>query len=158
MTQAAGNGDYLAATGYLLAGTGFGLMNVATLGGGAAITSTVRGLGTELVAGQGGRFGSLLGTVGDKLTAHHMPQAALKFTSRADGGAVVLTAEEHALTRTFGFKGALTKAEDAASKFRDVLAKDIRDLRTIVGNKYNEGVKDMLRYYKENFPELMKKE
>lgn len=86
-----------------------------------------------------------------------MPQAALKFTSKADGGAVVMTTAEHAETRTFAFKGALTKTQDAALGFRDVLAKDIRDLRSIVGNRYNEGVKDMLKYYKEHFPELMKR-
>lgn len=111
-----------------------------------------------LVAGQGGRFASLIGHVGDDLTAHHIPQAALGFTSRADGGAVVMTTADHFATRTYGFKGVASAIEDAGLSFRDVLAKDIRDVRSIVGNAYNQGLQDVLKYYRENFPELMKKE
>jgi hypothetical protein len=151
------NGEYGDALIYTVAGALYGGLNVLSAGEAGAITNTVRTAGQELVAGQGGRFADLVGTVGDDLTAHHMPQAALKFTGKADGGAVVLTTAEHEATRTFGLKGALTKTQDAALSFRKVLAKDLRDLRSIVGNRYNEGVKDMLKYYKEHFPELMMK-
>lgn len=61
------------------------------------------------------------------------------------------------MTRTFAFRGVLTKTQDAGLSFRDVLAKDILDLRSIVGNRYDDGVRDMMKYYKESFPELMKK-
>lgn len=123
----------------------------------AAAFGVVKLGGSALAAGMGGRFGSLVGTVGDDLTAHHMPQAALNFTSRVDGGAIVMTTAEHAATRTFTFKGAATVIEDAATSFRDVLAKDIRDVRNIVGTKYNQGLRDVLDYYRQNFPDLMKK-
>src|SRR5690242_3066130 len=45
----------------------------------------------------GARFGDLdaLAKVGDDLTPHHMPQAALKFTSRNDGGALMMRRVEH---------------------------------------------------------------
>lgn len=139
----------------LLQGSGAG-PELAMLG--AAVGSIKGVIATKgVVAGQGGRFAELAGRVGDDLTAHHIPQAALKYTSRADGGAVVMTATEHAATRTFTFKGAITAVEDAGKSFRDVLAKDIRDVRDIVGNAYNQGLKDVLQYYRQNFPDLMKK-
>jgi RHS repeat-associated protein len=110
-------------------------------------------------AGDAGSYQSLVArsVVGDELTPHHMPQAALGFTSRAEGGAIVLPHSEHVLTRTYGARGAQTLAEDQGLAFRDVLAKDIRDLRSIVGNRYNSGILDLLSYYRTNFPELMAK-
>lgn len=51
----------------------------------------------------------------------------------------------------------MTKAEDAGQSFRDVLAKDIRDVRSIVGNAYNEGLQNVIQYYRQNFPGLMEK-
>ena len=59
--------------------------------------------------------------------------------------------------RTYGFSGAVTAVEDAGKAFRDVLAKDIKDVRNIVGNAYNQGLQSVLQYYRENFPNLMKK-
>jgi hypothetical protein len=110
-----------------------------------------------LIAGEAGRFASLdaRAVVGDALTPHHMPQAALKFTSRAEGGALVMAAEEHAATRTYGALGRATARSEAGVAFRDVLARDIRDVRRIVGSKYDEGLRDLLRYYREHFPELI---
>jgi len=95
--------------------------------------------------------------VGDKLTPHHMPQAAAGFTSRAEGGALVLPEAEHALTRTFGGKGAATARAEAGLPFRKVLARDIRDIRQNFGGKYDKGLRDLLQYYKTNFPHLMQK-
>ena len=68
-----------------------------------------------------------------------------------------MTSAEHAATRTFTFKVAATAIEDSAKAFRDVLAKDIRDVRSIVGKSYNQGLQDVLKYYRDNFPSLMKK-
>lgn len=131
---------------------------VLTIGiGPGSIGKVGAGLTEGVVAGQGGRFGSFVNKVGDDLTGHHIPQAALNFTSKADGGAIAMTTAEHAATRTFTFKGAATAIEDAATSFRDVLAKDIRDVRGIVGNAYNKGLQDVTKYYRENFPSLMKK-
>ncbi len=107
--------------------------------------------------GQSGAFSSLKGTKGDGLSAHHMPQAAGKRTGYGEGGALVMTEAEHAATRTYGSKGASTVVEDAKLTMRQVLAEDLRDVRRIVGRKYNEGLKSLLNYYREVFPGLMEK-
>jgi hypothetical protein len=113
----------------------------------------------RLRPGQAGRFGDLdaLGEVGDDLTPHHMPQRALEWTSREDGGALMMTHAEHAQTRTYFGRGAQTKAQDAGRPFRDVLAADIRDVRSIVGSRYNEGLRALIDYYRTNFSDLMTK-
>nr|WP_237244772.1 RHS repeat-associated core domain-containing protein [Sorangium cellulosum] len=97
-----------------------------------------------VVAGEAGQFAALdaRAVVGDALTPHHMPQAALGFTSRAEGGALVMTNAEHALTRTYFAKGVATARAEAGLSFRRVLARDIRDVRQIVGPKYDQGLRD----------------
>jgi len=112
-----------------------------------------------LRAGQAGRFADLdrLAVVGDNLTPHHMPQAALGFTTRAEGGAIVLEQAEHALTRTFLGGGARLAQSEAGLPFRTVLGRDIRNLRNLVASKYNQGVRELLQYYQEHFPGLMKR-
>jgi hypothetical protein len=39
--------------------------------------------------------------------------------------------------------------------FRDVLARDMRDVRRIVGPKYDAGPRALLKYYNAQFPALM---
>jgi RHS repeat-associated protein len=102
-----------------------------------------------------GRFGDLdPGTPGDGLTPHHMPQAAAGYTSRDDGGAVVMTQADHTLTRTYGTKGRITKAAESGLPFRTVLARDIKDLRSIGQSQhgdpayFNPGIKKLLAYYR----------
>lgn len=129
---------------------GFGMSPGGGGGGGSRRQRTVR-------AGQAGRWGDLKGVVGDDLTAHHMPQAALGWTSYEDGGALVMTHNQHRQTRTFGWRGALTVQQDASLSFRDVLAADIWDMRSIAGSSYNEGLLDLISYYRTNFPQLMAK-
>lgn len=115
--------------------------------------------GAGLYAGRAGSFGDLnqIAEVGDNLTPHHMPQAALNFTSYEQGGAIMLPQSDHILTRTYGFRGALTAQQDAGLAFRSVLANDVRDLRSISGSQYNQGIQDLLQYYRQNFPQLMAK-
>lgn len=64
---------------------------------------------------------------------------------------------DHKLTRTFGGKGSVTKFADVGLSFRDVLAKDIRDLRSKFGPKYNSGIRDLLDHYYTNQHGLMRK-
>jgi RHS repeat-associated protein len=111
----------------------------------------------RLRPGQAGRFGDLddLRIVRDGLTPHHMPQAALNFTSREEGGAMMLQQAEHILTRTYLSRGAVLAQKERGLPFRLVLARDIRDLRQITGRRYSDGVKDLLKYYREKFPELI---
>jgi len=114
---------------------------------------------TPVSAGEAGRFSDLdlRAVTGDKLTPHHMPQAAANFTSRAEGGALVLPEAEHILTRTYAARGAVTAKKEAGMRFRDVLARDLKDLRRIAGLKYNQGIRDLLQYYRLNFPALIEK-
>ena len=145
-------GDYGQWAMNLGAGTVFAVANVVTLGDSTIAMGMVR-------AGEGGAFGLLKARaiVGDGLEAHHIPQTALNFTSREEGGALVMTAAEHMDTRTWFGKGAVTAVQDAGKAFRDVVASDFRDVRRIVGNKYNEGLSTIADYYRKNFPELMAK-
>jgi hypothetical protein len=111
----------------------------------------------KLVAGAAGRFSDLdaRAVTGDQLTPHHMPQAAAKFTTREEGGALVLPHVEHVLTRTYGARGRAIARAEADLPFRQVLARDIRDVRHIAGSKYNKGLRALLVYYRANFPELI---
>lgn len=86
-----------------------------------------------------------------------MPQDGLGFLPRKDGGAIVMTEVDHMGTRTFGANGRATKAADSGRSFRDILVKDIRDLRSKFGSKYNSGIRDLLEYYDTNESALMKK-
>ncbi len=86
-----------------------------------------------------------------------MPQAALKFTAHNDGGALVLPEEVHKLTRTYGGRGAATARLDAGRPFREMLALDIQNIRGLTGAQYNEGLLNLISYYRVNFPGLMAK-
>jgi hypothetical protein len=86
-----------------------------------------------------------------------MPQAAMEFTGYGEGGALVLPQAEHALTRTFAGRGAVTAAQEAGLPFRTVLARDITDIRRIAGSRYNQGLLDLIEYYRTNFPQLFTK-
>jgi hypothetical protein len=86
-----------------------------------------------------------------------VPQAALGFTGYGEGGALAMPHAEHILTRTYGPRGAITAAEEAGLPFRTVLSRDIRDVRSIVGPRYNQGLSDLIDYYRTNFPQLLAK-
>jgi hypothetical protein len=85
------------------------------------------------------------------LPPHHMPQAAAQFTSREEGGALALPHEEHVLTRTYGARGRAIVRTEAGLPFRQVLARDIRDVRYIAGAKYNKGLRELIAYYRTNW-------
>ena len=97
------------------------------------------------------------GKVGDQLTPHHMPQAALGFTGYGEGGALMMPQAQHILTRTYGGGGAVLASQEAGVAFRTVLARDIRDVRSIAGSSYNQGLLDLIAYYRTNFPSLIAK-
>jgi hypothetical protein len=139
-------------------GTTLGLSVATTIIGGVLGMETSPGAAKGLVPGEAGSYEALTARagLGDALEAHHMPQAALEFTSRGDGGALVLTRAEHMQTRTWGAKGGRSARADAGRSFRDVLASDIRDVRRIVGTKYDQGLRELLQYYRDEFPHLMK--
>ncbi|TLQ43820.1 Rhs family-like protein [Streptomyces marianii] len=102
-----------------------------------------------------GRFGDLNpGQPGDGLEAHHMPQDGLGHLPRNEGGAIVMKAADHALTRTYKSRGRRTKRLEAGLSFRTVLARDIWDMRRIgqlqYGDPgyYNTGIRRLLTYYR----------
>jgi RHS repeat-associated protein len=108
-------------------------------------------------AGDSGAFSTLKGITGDGLTPHHMPQAAAGRTGYNEGGALVMEHGEHVATRNYGSRGIATLKSDASLTFRDVLSLDIRDVRKIVGSRYNEGMLKLTEYYRQNFPDQMRK-
>ena len=113
----------------------------------------------KLVTSDAGRFADLdaRAVIGDQLTPHHMPQAAAKFTTSEEGGALALPHEEHVLTRSYGVRGRAVVRTEAGLPFRQVLARDIRDGRYIAGAKYNKGLRELSAYYRATFPALIQK-
>jgi RHS repeat-associated protein len=115
-----------------------------------------------LQPGESGRFGDLNArrVTGDNLTPHHMPQDAAGFTSRENGGALVLPNDEHVQTRTFGARGARVNRDEVGLPFGVRLQRDIDDVRAIAlrfhGNRtfYDEGIRNLLEYYRINFPQF----
>ena len=77
--------------------------------------------------------------------------------ARQQGGAIVLPKNIHQQTRTYGWRGRITKQQDSGRPFRDVLATDIRDLRRIAGNKYDASIRKLIEYYEISFPNLINK-
>jgi RHS repeat-associated protein len=112
-------------------------------------------------AGPLGRGGSnkelvAIGKIGDDVEIHHIPQTARGFTTKADGGAIGMAVEDHSMTRTFGTLGRKTNAAEQRLSFRDTVARDIRDVRSIDRN-YTPALREMMQYYRSNFPDLMRK-
>jgi hypothetical protein len=107
--------------------------------------------------GNAGAYGDLVKITNTGEVAHHMPQAALGFTSRQEGGALIITQPEHIQTRTYGFRGAITARSDSGMPFRDVLARDIWDIKSINGSNYNTGLHALIEYYFREFPNLIQK-
>lgn len=108
-------------------------------------------------AGDAGSYADLQArtAVGDALDLHHVPQAAAGFTSRGAGGSIAMPHAVHVLTRTYGIRGVQSLVADAGLSFRQVLARDAWDVRSIAGSNYNQGLRDLIGYYRRNFPELM---
>jgi len=111
-------------------------------------------------AGEAGQFSALeaRGRRGDELTPHHMPQVAAGFTTAPKGGALVLPHTEHVRTRTYGGRGRAVARAERGLPFRRVLARDIRDVRRQFGTKYDPGLRNLIRYYRQEHPELMRKQ
>jgi hypothetical protein len=67
-----------------------------------------------------------------------------------------MTQADHELTRTYGARGAVTKAAEAGLPFRTVLARDLWDMRRIGQSQhgdpsyFNKGIKGLLSYYRKN--------
>ncbi|MEU2977521.1 LamG-like jellyroll fold domain-containing protein [Streptomyces hirsutus] len=112
-----------------------------------------------------GRFGDLDGRarVGDDLTPNHIPQAASgRIPNYRDYAAHMMTDADHKMTRTYGPAGRKTKRLDAGLTFRQVLAADFLNLRTIGQvnhgdpTYFNGAISGIMSYYRANYPHLLK--
>ena len=87
-----------------------------------------------------------------------MPQNAYDKSiglSRNKAPALKMTKADHALTRTFAGKGRVTMITDAGLTPRQRLARDILDIKSQFGTKYNKGLRDMIDYAK-TLPQFQK--
>ena len=114
---------------------------------------------TPVQVGEAGSYGRLQArsVTGDRIALHHMPAKSYGYTSPNSGGALAMHDYEHALTRTYKGRAVSALRADQGLSFRQVLAKDIMDVRNIVGSKYNGGLRGLIRYYRQNYPGLMSK-
>jgi RHS repeat-associated protein len=105
---------------------------------------------------KGGSHGEMKGPVGDGLESNHMPADSTTDIPRDRGPAIQMDPGDHRLTSSHGSQGlagAQYRSELAdlvkQGRWRDAMAKEIRDVRSLFGTKYNEAIKQMLEYAKE---------
>jgi RHS repeat-associated protein len=111
------------------------------------------------IVNSGGRFATLDAARAEGEVAHHIPQNAFMRnlgSSRSDGPALGMTIEDHELTRTFAGRGASTMRSDIGLNARERMFKDIISIRRTFGSRYNEGIREMLRYSR-TLPEFQQK-
>jgi hypothetical protein len=97
----------------------------------------------------GGSFKAVDAAKGSDEVGHHIAQNAYNKTqgiSRNEGPAVLMSKADHAKTRTFAGKGKAAMREDAELNGRQRMAKDVWDVKNNFGTKYNEGLKQAVRY------------
>lgn len=114
-------------------------------------------LGLYVVLGQVGTYGDLTSasTAYDGLQIHHIPQDKLRYLPKSDGIAVVMTDADHALTRTYKYKGVLTYKIDKNRSFIEVLKDDLINLHNIGNGKYDASITQIIKEY-ENLGMLKK--
>jgi RHS repeat-associated protein len=102
------------------------------------------------IVNRGGRHGDLdkPSVKGPNESSHHMPQAAQQITSQKDGPALGMTRNDHKLTRTYKGRGRVTLRDEVNLTPRQLLLRDIKDIRTLFGTKYNKGILELLGYAK----------
>lgn len=86
---------------------------------------------------------------------HHMPAASASDLPYSKGPAIWMTKEDHMLTASYGsgrvadiYRNNQKELMDSG-RMRDAIAMDIRDIRSLFGTKYNEGLLQMLLYARE---------
>ncbi|MGN9807395.1 SpvB/TcaC N-terminal domain-containing protein [Micromonospora sp. L32] len=128
------------------------------LAGGVSAVGKGKGKGKVVGKGQpgdAGAHGKVKPTARNTgLDSHHMPQAARNFAPRAKGGAMLAWRKFHKLTRTYGWKGLITKIKERNLPFRQTLTRDFYDLRKISREQkgstryFNKGMLELLEYYR----------
>ncbi|WP_077611728.1 RHS repeat-associated core domain-containing protein [Clostridium sp. Marseille-P2415] len=111
-------------------------------------SNSTKGSGYKVL---GGRFADVDATRGADEVGHHVAQNRYNQDigiSRADGPALLMSKEDHALTRTFRGRGKAAMINDAGLTARQRMVLDIVDIRKNFGTKYNKGMLDMISYAK----------
>ncbi len=98
----------------------------------------------------GGAYGKLQRVAG--WARHHIPADSISPLSRARGPAIQMEVADHALTSSYGSSAAAQayrqeiQALIQQGRWREAMAREIRDVRRVAGRKYNEAVQQMLEY------------
>ena len=107
----------------------------------------------------GGSFKDVDASRGANEVGHHLPQNAYNVNelgmTRNEGPALLMTKEDHALTRTYRGRGKQTMISDKGLNARQRMVLDIISIRENFGTKYNEGLLDAIKYAK-TLPQFQK--
>jgi RHS repeat-associated protein len=112
---------------------------------------------------QGGSYGELAALtkrerLRNGIEIHHMPADSMGFGEKLNksankngprnaGGAIMMTAEDHALTRTYKYKATPLKVTEANLSIEDIIRRDVADIKAHFGNRYDKGLDQMKDYY-----------
>lgn len=134
---------------------GGGVIKAGSVGAKTLSITTKNGKVIDNVYDMGGNYTDLkviLDRVLQKndLEIHHMPSTKYITSNnyskdKWDGIAIVIDKSDHYKTRTFGGNAKKAYAEDMNLSYKEVLYKDIRDIRNIAGTKYDKGIMEALR-------------
>jgi hypothetical protein len=104
--------------------------------------------------GKGGAHSETTKPKGDGKDSHHMPADGATSLPKKDGPAIKMDPLDHKKTSSNGQRaGHEAYIESVADllkegKWRDALAKEIKDVRRVAGKKYNEAIREMMEYAK----------
>lgn len=134
---------------------GGGVIKAGSVGAKTLSITTKNGKVIDNVYDIGGRYGSIKSALNgsllkNDLEVHHMPSTKYLISngisSKNDGLAIVINKFDHYKTRTHGNKHKKAYEEDVNLSYKEVLYKDIRDIRSIAGNKYDKAIMEVLRH------------
>ncbi|MGL4997992.1 MAG: hypothetical protein ACRC5T_03240, partial [Cetobacterium sp.] len=100
----------------------------------------------------GGAYGRLDRKAG--IERHHMPANSINGIEKLKGPSIHMESKDHALTSSYGSSNQAKLYREKIKnliengKFRDAMAAEILDVRRISGSKYNQAMKQMLKYGK----------
>jgi hypothetical protein len=84
---------------------------------------------------------------------HHMPSNISSPLSKDHGPAIWMEKADHMRTASWGRGGANYQAQQRAlieqGRFREAVEMDVRDIRNLFGDKYDQGINEMLKYVDE---------
>lgn len=112
---------------------------------------------TEIHSASGGRFADLKNDIDpktgtNKTEKHHIPPDSASKLDRDDGPAIKMDKEDHRQTASCGNSkeareyNAKQKDLIDQGKFREALQNDIDDIRSKFGDKYEEGISQVMEY------------